>query len=350
MTEIELSNRQLEILSAIVANYIKNGEPVSSGTVYAVLKLDVCASTIRSDMSELTAMGLIRKLHTSSGSVPSASGYKLYASKIAAGLYSSMKENPTKVSGGSFLSPVGKSLGDLFSDLLNVLSKVTGGLSFLYFEPSCLSKIINIRLVKITDNSLAIFIVFSCGTIKNKMIRLSFGLEKTDVENLELLLQDEICGKSVKDISVIFLQGLAAHNAKRFVCLTEILGEVTELLNSFLERRFYFSQIPSVMLDFLQGQVKLFSLLEFIKNKRLLNSFAMKNNLGKNDGLTVFVGKENASFGLPDFSIVSSRYGQKEDISGGIGVIGPMRMDYSLVLPNLAYVTSFFNKVFSSSK
>ena len=70
------------ILSSIVANYIKNGEPISSGTVYAVLKLNVCTSTIRSDMSYLVAKGFLKKIHSSSGSVPSDSGYRVYVNDI----------------------------------------------------------------------------------------------------------------------------------------------------------------------------------------------------------------------------------------------------------------------------
>lgn len=346
MADIELSNRQLEILSAIVANYIKNGVPVSSGTVYAVLKLDVCASTIRSDMSYLTDKGFIRKIHTSSGSIPSAQGYKLYAEKVLDKFYSNKIPSINKVRESSYLSPAGKSLKELLFDLLNVISKNTKCLSFLYFENSDNLKIEDIKLLKVTDSFLSIFVVFPGEVVKNKNLRINLNsISEKTLKFLEDLLRKEICGLYLKDISVILLQKIAAKNSYMFPFIADVLGEVIDIIKDFRKVNFYFSDIPYDMLKNSKAQLGVLPILKFMKNKSLLNNFARRNNI-LGEGITISVGRENSYLGLSDFSIVSSRYKGLKGVSGTVGVIGSMRMDYSSVIPTLSYVSSFFKSLF----
>lgn len=347
MTKIELSNRQLEILSAIVANYIKNGVPVSSGTVYAVLKLNVCASTIRSDMSYLTGKGFIRKLHTSSGSVPSAEGYKLYAKKIANELRSSSKISEVRES--SYLSLAGKSIGELLLDLLDVVSKATKCLSYLYFQNSTNLKIENIRLVKITDSFLSIFVVFSGEVVKSRNLRVKMSdIPEDELSFTENMLKGELCGHKLCDISTIFIQKIAAKNCGAFSFLTDILFEICEMVKEFSRVNFYFSEIPFDMFNNFKDQLNLLPLMKFIKDKSLLSSFTQKNN-ALEEGLTVSVGRENSYLGLTNYSIVSCKYKGLSKTSGNVGVIGSMRMDYSSVIPILSYVSSFFKRLFPST-
>ena|GEM_PF-4558501 len=346
MTKIELSNRQLEILSAIVANYIKNGVPVSSGTVYAVLKLNVCASTIRSDMSYLTDRGFIRKLHTSSGSVPSAEGYKLYAKRIADEFCS---DKISEVRGSSYLSPAGKSLSELLLDLLNVVSKATKCLSYLYFESHSGLKIENVRLVKITDSFLSVFVVFSEAIVKSRNLRVNIGNITDDELNFtEKMLNDELCGHKLCDISAIFMQKIAAKNCGAFSFLADILFEICEMVKEISRINFYFSEIPLDMFNNFKDQLKLVPLVKFMKDKSLLSSFTQKNN-ALEEGLTVSIGRENSYLGLTNYSIVSCKYKGLRGMSGNVGVIGSMRMDYSSVIPTISYVSSFFKRLFFSA-
>jgi heat-inducible transcriptional repressor len=346
VTKIELSNRQLEILSAIVANYIKNGVPVSSGTVYAVLKLNVCASTIRSDMSYLTDRGFIRKLHTSSGSVPSAEGYKLYAKKIASELRG---DKLSSVRESSYLSPAGKSIGELLLDLLNVVSKATKCLSYLYFQNSTNLKIENIRLVKITDSFLSIFVVFSGEVVKSKNLRVKVSdIPENELSFTENMLNDELCGHELCDISTIFIQKIAAKNCGAFSFLADILFEICEMVKEFSRVNFYFSEIPFDMFNNFKDQLKLLPLVKFMKDKSLLSSFTQKNN-ALEEGLTVSIGRENSYLGLTNYSIVSCKYKGFSTTSGNVGVIGSMRMDYSSVIPTLSYVSSFLKRLFPST-
>ena len=75
---MELDDRKLKILTAIIRNYLETGEPVGSRTISKDSDLNLSSATIRNEMSDLEEMGLIIQPHTSAGRIPSDKGYRLY--------------------------------------------------------------------------------------------------------------------------------------------------------------------------------------------------------------------------------------------------------------------------------
>ena len=82
MLDIDLSNRQKLILKAIIEEYVSSGEPVGSKVLTAKPYLEFSSATIRADMAYLEMLGLLEKTHTSSGRIPSVSGYKYYVEHL----------------------------------------------------------------------------------------------------------------------------------------------------------------------------------------------------------------------------------------------------------------------------
>lgn len=80
--ELELSERQLTILDAIIRNYLATGEPVGSRTISKYTDLNLSSATIRNEMSDLEEMGYIVQPHTSAGRIPSDKGYRLYVDHL----------------------------------------------------------------------------------------------------------------------------------------------------------------------------------------------------------------------------------------------------------------------------
>ncbi len=78
-----LTNRQREILTAIVESYISNGEPISSGTLaQSAFANGISSATIRHEMAELAEAGLLEQPHTSAGRIPSAEAFRLYVGQL----------------------------------------------------------------------------------------------------------------------------------------------------------------------------------------------------------------------------------------------------------------------------
>ena len=81
---MSLEERKLEVLRAIVEDYISTEEPVGSKALAERHHLGVSPATIRNDMALLEEEGYIAQPHTSAGRVPTDKGYRLFVDRLAA--------------------------------------------------------------------------------------------------------------------------------------------------------------------------------------------------------------------------------------------------------------------------
>ena len=77
-----LTQRQIEILKAIVEEYINTAEPVGSETLEKKYNLSASPATIRNEMVHLSELGYIKKPHSSAGRVPTPDGMKFYVREL----------------------------------------------------------------------------------------------------------------------------------------------------------------------------------------------------------------------------------------------------------------------------
>ena len=79
---VELDERKMKILQAVIKNYLETGEPVGSRTISKYTDLNLSSATIRNEMADLTELGLLEQPHTSAGRMPSPKGYRLYVNEL----------------------------------------------------------------------------------------------------------------------------------------------------------------------------------------------------------------------------------------------------------------------------
>ncbi len=77
-----LTERQLQLLSAIIGEYIESCEPVGSQVLVNKYKLKYSAATVRNEMARLLEDGFLEMVHTSSGRVPTSMAYRLFLSEL----------------------------------------------------------------------------------------------------------------------------------------------------------------------------------------------------------------------------------------------------------------------------
>ena len=81
---MELDDRKLKILKAVIQNYLETGEPVGSRTISKYTDLKLSSATIRNEMADLEELGYIVQPHTSAGRIPTDKGYRLYVDDLMA--------------------------------------------------------------------------------------------------------------------------------------------------------------------------------------------------------------------------------------------------------------------------
>lgn len=79
---MDLSERQRQLLKAIIELYVKTGEPVASEAIEKSCDLGVSPATIRNEMVKLTELGYLKQPHTSAGRAPTSVGFRFYISDL----------------------------------------------------------------------------------------------------------------------------------------------------------------------------------------------------------------------------------------------------------------------------
>ena len=90
---MELDDRKVTILKAIIKTYLETGEPVGSRTISKYTDLKLSSATIRNEMSDLEEMGYIQQPHTSAGRIPSDKGCRPDHAGEGAGGYRSQESD-----------------------------------------------------------------------------------------------------------------------------------------------------------------------------------------------------------------------------------------------------------------
>lgn len=121
-------DRRLAILNAIIKEFIETAEPVGSQTIMMSYHFSVSPATIRNDMSSLEHEGLIFQPHTSSGRVPTDTGYRLYVDELAD--YEIAEKQAEKALQKAIVSYEIQKAREKMYDGVRILAQATGNVSF----------------------------------------------------------------------------------------------------------------------------------------------------------------------------------------------------------------------------
>ena len=195
---MELSDRKKRILKAIVETYIASAEPVGSKAIAVRPDLNLSSATIRNEMAELEEMGYLEKQHTSSGRIPSPSGYRLYVNELMNNYQLSMQEiNNVKQA----LNMRVQELDHLISEAGRLISELTNHTA-VAFSPS--SENISVRrfdIVPIDLYSFVLILVTTAGIVLNKLVRIQSPVTEDEVVSLNQAINHSCSGIPITQIS-----------------------------------------------------------------------------------------------------------------------------------------------------
>ncbi len=116
-----LNDRQLQILGAIIQEYVATAEPVASKVIVDKYGFDISPATVRNDMVFLEEAGLLRQPHTSAGRVPTEDGYRLFLERFVRSKDTGRVSQPLRKSLEGHTEPQ-----DQMRQLAKSLSELTG--------------------------------------------------------------------------------------------------------------------------------------------------------------------------------------------------------------------------------
>lgn len=338
---MELNERKLNILNAIVKDYIETAEAVGSRTISKKHDLGVSAATIRNEMADLEELGYLIQPHTSAGRVPSEKGYKLYVDSLMGQNELSDEE---KLLIEQCLESNVNHIKDLIHETSKLLSQLTNYTTVAVTKSLANQSVIkHIQLVGMGDNKILLIVVTNKGDIKNANLSTNINLDQSKLNLISDNLTNKLSGKSITDLDNRLIAFIKYEISEYSVFIDELINAIN------------FNISEDDLSVSLNGATNIFSYPEFndiIKAKSFLNMLERKETITsmvkskgiQKDNINIIIGSDNDCELAKDCSIVTATYNIDRDLVGRISFIGPTRMDYARIYSIVNYMSLLFNK------
>lgn len=338
-----LDDRKKRILQAVVDGYIITGEPVGSRTIARRYEEGLSSATIRNEMADLEDMGYLEQPHTSAGRIPSDKGYRLYVNELMK--KRQLSEAEIENIKNSLQVKIGE-IGRLVKQASLVLSQATKYTSMAIAPQVSKSVIKTVQLVPVDQTKVLVVIVTSAGAVESIIARAGAETTPEQLSRLTAVLNESLRGLAIEQITSQVITELQARSGEHRSVLSPILKAIFECINSIDSKEVYLEGTTNI-LNFPEysdiNRVK--EVLGIFDAKEIL--YRMLNSMGEHSGVNVTIGSENTLDEMKDCSVVTATYSMGEKPIGRIGVIGPMRMDYSHVISYIEFVRDVINKEIS---
>lgn len=326
-----LNDRKKRILQAIVDEYVDTAEPVSSGAVMKKYGIDFSSATIRNEMAELEKEGYLDKVHTSSGRVPSAKGYRLYVDELLKEQNLTLEE--TKYIKEKLQTKVNE-IEELTKITTNTLSEITHYTTVAIGPKNNDQLIEEMKFVLLGSRMIMCVIITDGGLIKEAIIKFDEDIKEEQVQNLNYIFNAKLKGKPFEKIDKPIEEYIFSELNYSIEVIKTIIDQINKVIEE-TEEIYY------------EGTNKVFEQPEFQDiqiAKNFINILDKKDlfidllNSEFTDDINVYIGDDDAEDGLKDFSVITFKQKINDREMGTIGIIGPKRMDYSKVISVMKYI------------
>jgi len=332
MVEPELGTRKIEVLRAVVEEYVRTGEPVGSETVAERSELGVSSATIRNELSALEELGFLSHPHTSAGRIPTDAGYRKYVDALPPG--GRMRDAQRRAIAGFFAETM-LDLEDVLKGTTQLLSRVTQ-YAGLAVPPSGSSELVaRTELIEL-GSGLMLLVVGQRGRVDKAMIDRPAELDAEGLAALERALADRVQDKTASEARAEVLKAAAAAGrAEReiFAAAADVFGDmqmgagshhvlIGGVANLADEAAHWRRETVRRLFEALEHESEMLELLRDVTT----------------EDLTVTIGAEHPHTGDWEASIVSAPFHAGSIALGAVGVVGPTAMDYVGVMASVRAV------------
>ncbi len=338
---MELDDRKIKILQAIVRNYLETGEPVGSRTISKYTDLNLSSATIRNEMADLEELGYIVQPHTSAGRIPSDKGYRLYVDKL-------MQDKEREVDQmRELLLQKEDKIDNLLKQVAKVLAVNTNYTSMISAPRYHSNKLKFIQLSRVDNNQLLAVIVTEGNVIKNHMIPNTDYLDDETMLKLNILLNTHLTGLCIEEINLATIAVLKKQAGIHQDIVGDVIDAVATAIHSDDDLEIYTSGANNIFkYPELADNEHAGELIHTFEEKEQLNELAVTGLAGEQNGIRVYIGDEAPIESLKDCSVVTATYDLGEGMKGTIGIVGPKRMDYDKVVGTLKHMMNQLDSLY----
>jgi len=321
--------RQQQLLRALIALYIRDGQPVGSRTLVQETGLPISSATVRNIMAELEEKGLVATPHTSAGRVPTARGYRFFIDTLITMQPLRERELDTLK---TQLDP-DKSTPELVAAASNLLSAITHQAGLVTLPRRDEASLRHVEFLPLTGSRVLAILVMNEKEVQNRIIHTGREYDEIELRQAANFVNAHFAGRSLDVIRDEMLGRLRQTRKKIDRLLETAIDIASQALVPEEQQTGYIVAGQSHLLDnaSADNMARLRELFEaFQTQKDILH---LMERCVRADGVQIFIGEEAGFDPLVDFSLVTAPYQTGGRTVGVLGVIGPTRMAYDRVIP-----------------
>ncbi len=328
MSVTDYEQRRNKILELIIEAYVVSASPVGSEFISRKLRSTLSPATIRNIMVELEENGYVEQPHTSAGRVPTERGYRFYVDSVM-DVRRLPSEELRRIE--SLIQPAELDVDQLLERAGAVLSELTHQAAFVVVPTVKRSTVKQVELVPLSLRKVLCVLIANEEMIASHVVEIAEPMSREEAAALARFINTELVGLPFTDLLGSLERRLLAeseslyHLVKRSLTVLEhaLSTEPTERL--FLEGMSYVIAQP----EFSRDPRKAHELMKGLDAEETLLA-RVRQDIAT-DGVRVRIGREVQVPGLEDCSYVTAPFAIGSEVVGGIGVLGPKRMDYPVI-------------------
>jgi heat-inducible transcriptional repressor len=339
-----VSERGLDVLRAIVQDYVASREPVGSRTIVDKYSFGVSAATIRNDMAALEEDGLIVAPHTSSGRVPTDKGYRLFVDHL-----DEVRALTTaqRLAIRTFLED-GADLDDVLARTVRMLSQLTHQVALVQIPVVPRSYVRHVELVLLSPSRLLVVLITDAGRVDQRVVELPQGdhdrFDDVALAELRARLNTKLVGRLISEVGPA-IDALAEELPPgRRPAVERIGAALAATIDDRRQDRFLLAGTANLARTERDFPGSILPVLEAIEEQVVLMRLFREMELDER-GVSVSIGRENPLVGLAETSILAGGYRSSAGEVARLGVLGPTRMDYSGNIAAVRAVARYLSKL-----
>ena len=346
MRDTPLTQRELDVLTAIVEDYIASAQPVGSRTVSKAGRMRLSPASIRNTMADLTDQGYLQQPHASAGRVPTAKGFRFYLDQV---MQARDLPAPVMEMMAVSLGEAGLEIDDILRRASRVLSGASRQVCMVLAPRHSLARWRQIDFVLLRPGLVMAILVLQGGLVQKRLVTVDKGITADNLVHFGNYLNHHFQNLTVAEVRGRIIAEMAAAERE----LSDITGRALSLAMD----AFSTSETPKM---FVEGTLNILAqsghtdvgimreVLGALEDRtRLLE--VLDRTMAEHRAM-VILGEESQASDLAGCGLVSSPYGGQGAPVGAVSVLGPLRMDYAEVVPLVNYtaqlITAMLGKHF----
>ncbi len=330
-----LDDRKLEVLRAIVTDYVSSREPVGSRALVERHHLSVSPATVRNDMAVLEEEGYIAQPHTSAGRIPTDKGYRLFVDRLATVKPLSAAERRAIE---TFLAGA-IDIDDIVTRTVRLLAQLTQQVAIVQYPMTTTASVRHVELVSLNVDRVLVIVITSAGRVEQRQVEWP-GHTEAQLAQVRAVLNASLVGLLATQAS----ERMAGLIGEGRPAIPPVMGVVAEMLASDPSTRVLVSGVPNLTRFGDQFETTVKPVLEALEEHVVLLHLLGDALTGQSGPVAVRIGGENANQALRTTSVVASTYGANNDAWAALGIVGPTRMDYPSTMASVRAVARYLGR------